>query len=169
MSQIVPIPIKKVRENVKLPQYAHGLEDSGMDVFVAAIAVKEDGKWVEYEDKYVIKSMQTVLVKTGIAMAIPIHMEVQVRPTSGNSLKTMLRVANSPGTIDAGFRDEIGVIVTNTGEFDIVISKNDKIAQLVLTPVYHISPVYTDELPTSERGTDGYGSTGVIGALNKIK
>lgn len=163
MNNLIPVPIKKLRDNIILPTYAHGLEDSGMDVYVAAIAVKQNNKWVEYDDCYTIKPMETVIVKTGIAMAIPIHMEVQVRPTSGNSLKTTLRVANAPGTIDAGYRDEIGVIVTNIGDEGVAIFKDDKIAQLVLAPVYHISPVYTDDLPSSDRGIDGYGSTGVVG------
>ena len=96
----IDVQMKKLREDAIMPNYAHGMEDSGMDVYAAAIAVKENGKWNEY-DNYMLDPNETVLVKTGFAAAIPLGTEFQARPTSGNSLKTMLRVANAPGTIDA--------------------------------------------------------------------
>lgn len=157
----IKLPIKVLREDVIIPNYAHGVEDSGMDLYTAAIAVKANGEWVE-SDEYILSPNETVLVKTGIAAAAPIGTELQVRPTSGNSLKTMLRVANAPGTIDAGYRNEIGVIITNTGTTNVTISKNDKIAQMVLVPILHADIQVVDELPTSDRGLDGYGSTGTI-------
>ena len=157
----IKLPIKVLREDVIIPNYAHGVEDSGMDLYASLISVKIDNKWLNYEE-YSIKPNETVLVKTGIAAAAPIGTELQVRPTSGNSLKTMLRVANAPGTIDAGYRNEIGVIITNTGTTNVTISKNDKIAQMVLVPILHADIQVVDELPTSDRGLDGYGSTGTI-------
>ena len=157
----INLPIKILREDVIVPNYAHGVEDSGMDLYASLISVKIDNKWLNYEE-YSIKPNETVLVKTGIAAAAPIGTELQVRPTSGNSLKTMLRVANAPGTIDAGYRNEIGVIITNTGTTNVTISKNDKIAQMVLVPILHADIQVVDELPTSDRGLDGYGSTGTI-------
>lgn len=157
----IKLPIKVLRDDVIIPNYAHGVEDSGMDLYTAAIAVKVNGEWVE-SDEYTLSPNETVLVKTGIAAAAPIGTELQVRPTSGNSLKTMLRVANAPGTIDAGYRNEIGVIITNTGTTNVTISKNDKIAQMVLVPILHADIQVVDELPTSDRGLDGYGSTGTI-------
>lgn len=159
--KIINLPIKKLREDAITPKYAHGFEDSGMDVYAAAVAVKTAEGWVEH-DSFTLAPNQTVLVKTGIAVAAPLGTEVQVRPTSGNSLKTMLRVANAPGTIDSGYRDEIGVIITNTGNTEVTINKNDKIAQIVLMPILHANVQVVDELPTSDRGTDGYGSTGTI-------
>lgn len=157
----IKLPIKILREDVVMPNYAHGVEDSGMDLYAAAVAVKVEGKWVE-SDEYTLSPNETVLVKTGIAAAAPIGTELQVRPTSGNSLKTMLRVANAPGTIDAGYRNEIGVIITNTGTTNVTINKNDKIAQMVLVPILHADIEVVDELPSSDRGLDGYGSTGTI-------
>lgn len=157
----IKLPIKVLRDDVIIPNYAHGVEDSGMDLYASLISVKIDNKWLNYEE-YSIKPNETVLVKTGIAAAAPIGTELQVRPTSGNSLKTMLRVANAPGTIDAGYRNEIGVIITNTGTTNVTISKNDKIAQMVLVPILHADIQVVDELPTSDRGLDGYGSTGTI-------
>ena len=79
----VEVFMKRLREDAIMPTYAHGVEDSGMDVFAAAIAVKENGEWVEYENTC-IKPNQTVLVKTGFAAAIPAGTEFQARPTSGN-------------------------------------------------------------------------------------
>ena len=96
----VQVYMKRLREDAIQPKYAHGTEDSGMDVFAAAIAVKENGEWIEY-DEYTVKPNQTVLVKTGFAYAIPEGTEFQARPTSGNSLKTMMRITNAPGTLDA--------------------------------------------------------------------
>ena len=157
----IKLPIKILREDVIVPNYAHGVEDSGMDLYASLISVKIDNKWLNYEE-YSIKPNETVLVKTGIAAAAPIGTELQVRPTSGNSLKTMLRVANAPGTIDAGYRNEIGVIITNTGTTNVTINKNDKIAQMVLVPILHADIEVVDELPSSDRGLDGYGSTGTI-------
>lgn len=161
MITTITLPVKKLREDAIMPTYAHGYEDSGMDVYAAAIAVKTNDGWVEH-DVYTLAPYETVLVKTGIAVATPIGTEVQVRPTSGNSLKTMLRVANAPGTIDAGYRNEIGVIITNTGDTKVTINKDDKIAQLVVVPVIHADIVLVDDLPESDRGMNGYGSTGTI-------
>lgn len=157
----VNVMFKKLRENAIMPRYAHGTEDSGMDVFAAAIAVKENGEWKEY-NQYAISPNETVLVKTGFAYAIPEGTEFQARPTSGNSLKTMIRVANAPGTLDAGYRNEVGIIITNTGDTPIIIHENDKIAQIVLCPILHAVVEEVDELPESLRGLNGYGSTGTI-------
>ena len=161
MIQNVNVMMKRLRENAIMPRYAHSTEDSGMDVFAAAIAVKENDEWVEYS-QYAIDPNETVLVKTGFAYAIPEGTEFQARPTSGNSLKTMIRVANAPGTLDAGYRNEVGFIITNTGDSPIVIHENDKIGQIVLCPVLHAVVKEVDELPESLRGLNGYGSTGTI-------
>lgn len=161
---LVDINVKKVRENAILPCYAHGTEDSGLDLFASAFKVKENGSLVLKEDieSYTIKPQETVIVQSGVACEIPRGTELQVRPTSGNSLKTTLRLPNSPGTIDSGFRDEIGIIIYNTGNEPITIKIGDKVAQMVLMPVLHANINVVDELKDSERGTDGYGSTGMI-------
>lgn len=101
----------------------------------------------------------TELVPTGIKVnSIPNNYELQVRPRSGVSLKTGLRIANSPGTIDSDYRGEIKIIVTNTSNELIVIPLGERIAQLVLQQVPTILFVNTEELKT-ERGSGGFGST----------
>lgn len=173
--RIIHIPVELCHEDAKIPQYAH-ISDSGMDVYAL--------------DDYVIKPGETKLIPTGIKMALPPGYEIQVRPKSGRALKTKLRVANTPGTIDAGYRDEIGVIIENveppikdigyepindetgrTQELKITsvefgksytISKGDKFCQLVLSEVPKAALFRVDKV--GEIGEDrggGFGSTGV--------
>ncbi|MCO4753367.1 MAG: dUTP diphosphatase [Bacteriovoracaceae bacterium] len=103
---------------------------------------------------------QRVLIPTGMAFEIEGGYEVQVRPRSGLSLKTGLLVVNSPGTIDADYRGEVKVIMGNFGEKDEVINHGDRIAQLVIAPVYQASFETTDALNETARGDGGFGSTG---------
>jgi dUTP pyrophosphatase len=145
MSQI-NIPIEICREGIELPQYArHG--DAGMDIRAA--------------ETIEIEPYKTQVIPTGLKVAIPIGYEIQIRPRSGLSLKSDLRVANAPGTVDAGYRDEIGIIVTNTGSNYIVVSKGDRIAQMVLNEVPKINWTPVDSVASigQNRG-GGYGSTG---------
>ena len=161
------IPIEYCREGAKCPTYAH-LTDSGMDIYAL--------------EDITIAPGETKLVPTGIKVAIPAGYELQVRPKSGRCLKTKLRVANTPGTIDAGYRDEIGVIIDNIEPFiksaDIdengrlynvefgssyTIGKGEKFAQLVLCEVpkaifYQVESV--SEVANDGRN-GGFGSTGV--------
>ena len=99
MADIVQIPVQRCRDGAVLPAYARD-GDAGMDVCAAEGAVILPG--------------QTVLIPTGLKFAIPPGYEIQVRPRSGLSLRTALRIPNSPGTIDSGYRDEVGIIMTNT-------------------------------------------------------
>jgi len=104
---------------------------------------------------------ETKLIKTGIAMEIPVGYEVQVRPRSGMSLKTSFRVANAPGTIDADYRGECNVIGQNVHQYHMLdIKKGDRIAQGVLSKVPQADFEVVDELSDTDRGTGGYGSTG---------
>ena len=105
-----------------------------------------------------------VLMPTGLAIALPEGYEAQVRPRSGLALKNGVTVLNSPGTIDADFRGEIGVILINHGDAPFVVTRGMRIAQLIVAPVTQLSWVETTELPTTTRGTGGYGSTGMKGA-----
>lgn len=162
----IPFDACKVRDAAKPLEYAHE-GDSGIDVYVAAVSVKPFKEDLVCEE-YSIYPGDTVLVKTGWHVAIPKGTEFQCRPTSGNSLKTAIRICNSPGTIDSNYRGEIGVIVQNTGDETIKLKQGAKIAQIVLCPVYKGVPHYVDtveELGQTNRGADGYGSTGTI--LNK--
>lgn len=111
----------------------------------------------------VIGPGETTIVKTGLFVEIPNGLEIQVRPRSGMSFKTKMRVANSPGTIDSCYRGEIGVICENIGTTPIEIKDGDRIAQAVLVPVLRISwqKVETKEaLSSTDRGEGGFGSTG---------
>lgn len=143
--QRIEVEIKKLSENAKLPEYAH-LTDAGADIFAL-------------EDTY-LKPNETKLVKTGIAVAIPIGYEIQIRPRSGLSLKTPLRVANTPGTIDTDYRGEVCVIMWNSGNEAVKIEAGDKIAQMVINEVPMIKWKEVTELSSTERGAGGFGSTG---------
>jgi dUTP pyrophosphatase len=159
------IPIEYCREDAKMPTYAH-LTDAGMDIYLTEDVVIHPG--------------ETVLIPTGIKVAIPLGYELQVRPKSGRSLKSKLRIANTPGTIDAGYRDEIGVICDNIDPVirsakmddngrlydvewgsDIMLSKGEKIAQLVLSEVP--KAIFYEVESVANMGEDrggGFGSTG---------
>ena len=100
------------------------------------------------------------LIPTGISIALPLGFEAQVRPRSGVALKHGVSLLNSPGTIDADYRGEIGVILINHGESAFTIARGDRIAQLVVAPVMRVSWAESDRLPDSARGPGGFGSTG---------
>lgn len=140
----VKVQIKKLSEDAVIPQYAHKT-DAGADVYAI--------------EDVTLKPHETQLIKTGISVAIPVGYEIQVRPRSGLSLKTGLRVANAPGTIDSDYRGEVCVIMTNTANLSQTINKGNKIAQLVISAVPMIDWVEVDELDPTERGEGGFGST----------
>ena len=101
------------------------------------------------------------LVRTGLAVEIPVGYEGQVRPRSGLALKNGVTVLNAPGTIDAGYRGEIGVVLANFGEAAFKVEPGMRIAQLVIAAVANVTVQVSDTLSSSERGAGGYGSTGV--------
>lgn len=143
----VEVGIVKLNPDAIIPEYAHPT-DAGADVAAVEETTIEPG--------------ETKIVKTGIAVAIPAGYEIQIRPRSGLSLKSKLRIANAPGTIDTEYRGEIGIIMTNTGDVPYVIDKGMKIAQMVIapTPMIKWNEVTTvEELGTTDRGADGFGST----------
>ena len=107
-----------------------------------------------------IKPGKTELIPTGLFIEIPQGYEIQIRPRSGLSYKTKLRVANAPGTIDSDYRGEIKVLMDNIGDEDIVINFGDRIAQMVLSPVIQFELIESDELSETDRGVGGFGSTG---------
>lgn len=175
----VKVKLKKMYGDAPTPFYHHE-GDSGMDVYAYiksneferhngnAISLLSRGLFdgddpyrIAHTDKSVILAPgQTVLVKTGLSVAIPNGYEFQVRPTSGNSLKKNLTVNNTPGTVDAPYRGEIGVILHNNSMYDhIVINHGDKIAQLVLCPVLQCVWEEVESLDDTTRGDGGYGST----------
>jgi len=103
---------------------------------------------------------ERVLVPTGLAIALPAGYEAQVRPRSGLAVKHGVTVLNSPGTIDADYRGEIGVPLINHGREPFTIRRGERIAQMVVAPVVQIAFAPVAELPPSARGSGGFGSTG---------
>jgi dUTP pyrophosphatase len=101
------------------------------------------------------------IIPTGLLPEIPEGYEIQIRPRSGLAAKYGITVLNTPGTIDSDYRGEIKVILINTGKDKFVINKGDRIAQIVVAPVVQAQFVNKIELSETERGTDGFGSTGV--------
>ena len=139
------IEIKKLHPNAIIPEYAHA-GDSGCDLF----SVEET----------IINHGEIGVIKTGLSIAVPVGFEAQVRPKSGLALKAGLTVLNTPGTVDAGYRGEIGVILINHGD-QYQIKAGQKIAQLVICPVVRAKFVEVSELDTTARGEGSYGSTGL--------
>ena len=147
--QKINIPLKKVRKNdLPLPTYATELA-SGADLYA------------DIDEDVLLKAGQRALIPTGVAIALPDGFEAQVRSRSGLALKNGVFTLNSPGTIDADYRGEIKIILCNAGENDFIISKGMRIAQLVIAPVVQAAWVASDDLSDTERGTGGFGSTGV--------
>ena len=166
----IQIPYEKCREGARMPEYAH-IDDSGMDLYAL--------------EDYTIHPGETKLIPTGLKFAIPNGYELQIRPKSGRCLNTKLRVANTPATIDAGFRGEVCVIIENveapiqdiTYEFDNdghpvitsilhgedhYIHKGEKFAQLVLAEVPKANFYLVDKvMEDTERADGGFGSTGL--------
>lgn len=139
------IKILKLHRAAVLPTYAHS-GDAGLDLFSVQAAEILPG--------------EVQLVKTGIAIALPPNTEAQIRPRSGLALKHSVTVLNSPGTIDAGYRGEIGIILINHGKKPFQIIPGLKIAQMVICSVIQAKLLIVDELNSTSRGDGGFGSTG---------
>ena len=103
---------------------------------------------------------RSVLVPTGVFMALPEGYEAQVRPRSGLALKHNIFLTNSPGTVDAGYRGEVGIIMYNAGSEEFAISRGDRVAQMVIARLPEVTLVTGRPLPGSDRGEGGFGSTG---------
>ena len=137
--------VKKIDPEAQLPSYKKA-GDSGFDLYCM-------------EDCLILPE-NTALLPTGLAFAIPEGFEMQIRMRSGASLKSPLILANAPGTIDSGFRGEVKIIVRNVGNVPYLVKKGERIAQGVICPVFEAVFLQVDELPGSERGEAGFGSTG---------
>ena len=112
-------------------------------------------------ESIVLKPFERVLVKTGLFIELPVGYEAQVRPRSGLALKKGITVLNTPGTIDADYRGEIGVILINLSNEDFVIENGERIAQLVIAKYEQAALIEVNELSETQRGAGGFGSTGV--------
>lgn len=150
MDNKINILIKKLLDDAVIPEYA----TDGSAGFDFHAIIRSNGYSIN------IFPGRTELIQTGLAMEIPLGYELQIRPRSGLSLNTKLRIANSPGTIDSDYRNEIGIIVENIGTTPITISHHDRIAQGVLCKVPQATFVVVGELSDTIRGQGGFGSTG---------
>jgi dUTP pyrophosphatase len=112
-------------------------------------------------ESIVLKPFERILVKTGLFIELPVGYEAQVRPRSGLALKKGITVLNTPGTIDADYRGEIGVILINLSNEDFVIENGERIAQLVIAKYEQAELIEVNELSETQRGAGGFGSTGV--------
>ena len=137
---------EKTRD-LPLPKYMTPLS-AGMDLLAAV------------DKNIVLAPGERMLVPTGVSIALPVGFELQVRPRSGLALKRGVTLLNAPGTIDADYRGEIGVILVNLGQDEFKICRGDRIAQIVLARHEKINWQPVEALPESTRGTGGFGSTG---------
>lgn len=151
----VTVPVNKLPHGADLPLPGYATADSaGLDLLAAV------------EDDITLSPGNRALIPTGLVIALPAGYEAQVRPRSGLALKHGVTVLNSPGTVDADYRGEVKVILANLGDEDFVIARGMRIAQMVVAPVTQLvwSEVAREtDLPSSERGAGGFGSTGTDG------
>ncbi len=139
--------IKRLSSKVELPKYkTQG--SSGLDLMA----------FIEKSIK--LNPKESVLVPTGISVAIAEDLEIQIRPRSGLAAKSNISVLNTPGTIDSDYRGEIKVILFNHGNNEFIINNKDRIAQMVLVPIIKAEFEEVNELPDTIRGEGGFGSTG---------
>ena len=108
-----------------------------------------------------LKPLQRALIKTGLFLEMDPSIECQIRPRSGLALKIGLTVLNTPGTVDADYRGEVGVILINLSEEEVIIEDGERIAQMVFCPIQKVTLTEVTELTDSARGAGGFGSTGV--------
>jgi len=144
---MIKVLIKKLNPKAELPKYkTEG--SSGMDLMALT------------ENPIKIKSQNSALIPTGLSIAIPDDMEVQIRPRSGLAAKSNISVLNTPGTIDSDYRGEIKIILFNHGKEEFTVNNNDRIAQMILMPVLKAEFEEVENLPKTVRGSGGFGSTG---------
>jgi dUTP pyrophosphatase len=144
------LQVELLNDDAKFPEYAYP-SDSGFDLFST--------------EDVILQPFGRALVPTGIKLLIPEEFEIQVRPKSGLAINQGLTVLNTPGTVDSGYNGEIKVIIFNTNNITVSISKGTKIAQAVLCPVVngkYVNLIQVDKVEDGDRGDNGFGSTGLI-------
>ena len=142
------ILIKRLSKNITLPRY-ETKDSSGLDLAA------------NIDKQIKILPGKSEIIPTGLAVAIPKNFEIQIRPRSGLAAKNQISVLNTPGTIDADYRGEIKVILINLSAKVFVVEKGLRIAQMVLCPVIKATFKEVTELESTERGSGGFGSTGI--------
>jgi dUTP pyrophosphatase len=145
----IEVKFTRIRAEAVIPAYAHcAQEDAGVDLSFCG------------EQRMVLAPGERRLLPTGLAIELPSGYEGQVRPRSGLALKKGLTVLNAPGTIDPGYRGEIGVILINLSHSAQSIEPGERIAQLIVAPYAEVKFSESDALSESQRSTGGFGSTG---------
>ncbi|KPJ58873.1 MAG: deoxyuridine 5'-triphosphate nucleotidohydrolase [Deltaproteobacteria bacterium DG_8] len=145
----IRVMIKKSpgNEDIPLPHYMSP-NAAGMDLYAA---VKEDTT---------LRPGEIKLIPTGISIALPPGFEAQIRPRSGLAIKHGISILNTPGTIDADYRGEVGIILINLGENSFIIKRGDRIAQMTINKVYRAYLELSSDLSSTERNNGGFGHTG---------
>ncbi|MHA1914389.1 MAG: dUTP diphosphatase [Promethearchaeota archaeon] len=160
----IQILFKKLKEEVDIPKISKS-GDAGADArimgFKKIINNDEKKDLIEiYSESYILKPLERIACPLGFATAIPKGYYFKVVPRSGLALWEGISIVNSPGTIDSGYRNEWMAIVVNMSNNDVVLRKGDRICQIILGKIFDYETVETDNLPDSERGLGGFGSTG---------
>lgn len=140
------LKVQRIHKNAILPNSAHA-GDAGLDLYSV--------------EEIIITPGESALIKTGIKIELPKQTEAQVRPRSGLALKFGITVLNTPGTIDEGYRGEVGVILINHSKNSFTVEKGMKIAQMVVKPIWKVEVIEVKELSSTERAEGGFGSTGL--------
>lgn len=144
---MIKVQIKKLNSKVKVPKYkTDGSSGVDLEAFI--------------ENPIIVEPNSSKLIPTGISLSIPQDCEVQVRPRSGLAAESSISVLNTPGTIDSDYRGEIKIILFNHGNEQFVVKNGDRIAQMVLVPVFKFQFEEVNELTQTIRGSGGFGSTG---------
>jgi dUTP pyrophosphatase len=143
------LKIKKIDSTINhaLPFYATE-HASGMDISSSSA------------DDIILKPMETKLIPTNLILEIPIGYEGQIRPRSGLAIKHNIGIINSPGTIDADYRGELKILLTNFGQNDFIVKFGDRVAQLIICPVIQAKIIESHELSETKRDSGGFGHTG---------
>jgi len=151
-AETIDVPLRRLPHgaDMPLPHYATA-QSAGADLMAAV------------DQGLALEPGERALVPTGVAIELPAGYEAQVRPRSGLAIKHGVTCLNSPGTIDADYRGEIGVILINHGSEPFMVERGMRIAQLIIAPVCAARWTETDELGQSDRGAGGFGSTGTEG------
>lgn len=139
------IPLKRIDPDLPMPQHAHP-GDGGVDLYAREAVTLDAGAWAA--------------IPTGVAVAVPDGFVGLISPRSGLAVRHGISLVNTPGILDSGYRGEIKAILINHGDESVTFERGDRIAQLVVVPVVEQEFVEVEELPDSERGDGGFGSTG---------
>ena len=144
---MIKVQIKKLDPDVEIPEYKTS-GSSGVDLKAFI------------KNKVTIKPFKSIIIPTGLSIAVPENCEVQIRPRSGLAANSSISILNTPGTIDSDYRGEIKVIIYNHGDKEFFVNNGDRIAQMILMPVFKFKFEEVDILSKTIRGSGGFGSTG---------